>query len=243
MSREALLLQDQHFLFTPPQGAPILSCIRLPCGQSGLALCPGDWCPDPSSYHKQQGLTGPMVLLVHVPKVLVAQSYLILCDPMDCSPPGFSVHGILQARVLEWVAIPFSRGSSLLQGSNPGLPHCRQILYHLNHQGMSPSHPANLQVSQLLPKDSSWWEPERAGFRVQDRAKVEEGGGWGFTETSWGSRSWGAAEESTDWDRAAAVSTLHGAAGGIVHLGHEEQGLQEQVRGRPASWDRLCWVS
>ena len=53
-----------------------------------------------------------MVLLVHVPKVLVAQSYLILCDPMDCSPPGFSVHGILQARVLEWVAIPFSRGSS-----------------------------------------------------------------------------------------------------------------------------------
>ena len=35
-----------------------------------------------------------------------------LCDPMDCSPPGSSVHGILQARILEWVAIPFSRGSS-----------------------------------------------------------------------------------------------------------------------------------
>ena len=34
------------------------------------------------------------------------------CDPMDCSPPGSSVHGILQARILEWVAIPFSRGSS-----------------------------------------------------------------------------------------------------------------------------------
>ena len=33
------------------------------------------------------------------------------CDPMDCSPPGSSVHGILQARTLEWVAIPFSRGS------------------------------------------------------------------------------------------------------------------------------------
>ena len=38
-------------------------------------------------------------------KVLVAQSCLTLCDPMDCSPPGFTVHGILQARVLEWVAI------------------------------------------------------------------------------------------------------------------------------------------
>ena len=34
------------------------------------------------------------------------------CDPMDCSPPGSSVHGILQARTLEWVVIPFSRGSS-----------------------------------------------------------------------------------------------------------------------------------
>ena len=36
------------------------------------------------------------------------QSCLTLCDPMDCSPPGFSVHGILQARILEWVAISFS---------------------------------------------------------------------------------------------------------------------------------------
>ena len=35
-----------------------------------------------------------------------------LCDPMDCSPPGFSVHGILQVRILEWVTISFSRGSS-----------------------------------------------------------------------------------------------------------------------------------
>ena len=42
----------------------------------------------------------------------VAQSCLILCDPMDCSLPGSSVHGIFKARVLEWVAISFSRGSS-----------------------------------------------------------------------------------------------------------------------------------
>ena len=35
-----------------------------------------------------------------------------LCNPMDCSPPGSSVHGILQARILEWVAMPSSRGSS-----------------------------------------------------------------------------------------------------------------------------------
>ena len=44
--------------------------------------------------------------------VLVSQACPTLCDPMDCSPPGSSVHGILQARILEWVAIPFSRGSS-----------------------------------------------------------------------------------------------------------------------------------
>ena len=44
-------------------------------------------------------------------KVLVAQSCLILCNSMYCSPPDFSVHGILQAGILEWVAIPFSRGS------------------------------------------------------------------------------------------------------------------------------------
>ena len=43
---------------------------------------------------------------------LVTQLCPSLCDPMDCSPPGSSVHGILQARALEWVAIPFSRGSS-----------------------------------------------------------------------------------------------------------------------------------
>ena len=44
--------------------------------------------------------------------LLVAQSCPSLCDPVDCGPPGSSVHGILQARILEWGAIPFSRGSS-----------------------------------------------------------------------------------------------------------------------------------
>ena len=46
---------------------------------------------------------------------------LTVCDSMDCSPPESSVHGILQARILEWVAIPFSRGSSNL-GIEPGSP-------------------------------------------------------------------------------------------------------------------------
>ena len=42
---------------------------------------------------------------------LVAQLCLTICGSMDCSLPGSSVHGILQARILEWVAIPFSKGS------------------------------------------------------------------------------------------------------------------------------------
>ena len=45
-------------------------------------------------------------------KVLVTQSCTTLCDPIDCSPPGSSVHGILQAGIPEWVARPVSRGSS-----------------------------------------------------------------------------------------------------------------------------------
>ena len=47
--------------------------------------------------------------------VLVAQSCPTLCDPMDCSPPGSSVHEIFQARILEWVAISFCRGFSQLR--------------------------------------------------------------------------------------------------------------------------------
>ena len=51
--------------------------------------------------------------------VLVAQSCLTLCDPMDCSPPGFSVRGILHERILEWIAIPFARESSQPRDQTP----------------------------------------------------------------------------------------------------------------------------
>ena len=61
---------------------------------------------------------------------LVAQSCQTLCHPMNCSPPGFSVHEISQAIMLEWVAILFSGGSSWPLG----LLLCRQILYWLSHQ-------------------------------------------------------------------------------------------------------------
>ena len=54
-----------------------------------------------------------------VREVAKSQSGLTVCDSRDCSPPGSSVHGILQARILEWVAMPSSRGSSQPRGKNP----------------------------------------------------------------------------------------------------------------------------
>ena len=59
----------------------------------------------------------------------------LFCYSMDCSPPGSSVHGILQARILEWVAMPSFRWIFPTQRSNPVLPHCRWILYRLSYQG------------------------------------------------------------------------------------------------------------
>ena len=84
--------------------------------------------------------------------VLVAQSSRTLCNPMDCSQPGSSVHGILQARVLEWVAIPFSRGSSQPRDwTQLGLLNCRHILYCLNHQGSPTLKPFPRPLFFLLP--------------------------------------------------------------------------------------------
>ena len=52
------------------------------------------------------------VLSLSLEWALITQACPTLCDPLDCNPPGSSVHGILQARILKWVAFPFSRGSS-----------------------------------------------------------------------------------------------------------------------------------
>ena len=62
-------------------------------------------------------ITDPMD--VKIVCVLITDLCPILCDPMDCSPPGSSVRGILQARILDWLTIPFSSGSSLTQGIFP----------------------------------------------------------------------------------------------------------------------------
>ena len=77
--------------------------------------------------------------------VLVTQSY----DHMDCSSPGSSVHGILQARILEWIAIPISRGFSQPRDRTKVFS-ILKILYHPIHQG-SPTQFAAAKSLQSCP--------------------------------------------------------------------------------------------
>ena len=93
-----------------------------------------------------------------------------LCDPMDCSLPGSSVYGILQARILEWIAISFSRGSSQPRDrTQVSCVSCigRQILYH-------------------------WAARGRPFKAVQMKAKTNEEGGISSKEWEAGSRDSGA---------------------------------------------------
>ena len=71
------------------------------------------------------------------------QSCPTLCDPMNCSPPGSSVHGILLARILKWVAIPFSRGSSQPRGRT--------------HVSITDAMDMNLGKHQELVRDREAW--------------------------------------------------------------------------------------
>ena len=163
-------------------------------------------------------------MLLKWSEVKVTQSFLTLCNPRDCSQAGSSVHGILQARILEWVVVPFSRESSqarieprspalqadslpseppgklkvyesgsdstqlcltlddpmdytpwnspgqnsgvgslsLLQGvfptqgSNPGLPHRRRILYQLSHKGSPVDYYSALKRNEVLTLVTVW---------------------------------------------------------------------------------------
>ena len=86
-------------------------------------------------------------------KVLVAQSCPTLCNPMDCSPLGFSVHGIFQARLLEWVAVSSSRGSSQSRDGTQVSYIGRRFLYSRGFPGGSviknPSAEAEVWVQSL----------------------------------------------------------------------------------------------
>ena len=99
------------------------------------------------------GLSWKITQSVCEVKVLVAQLCLILCNPIGCSPPGFSVHRVLQAGILERVAMSISRELFLTQGLNLGLPHGKQFLYRLSHQGSQSVWMPYFQCSMLSMRE------------------------------------------------------------------------------------------
>ena len=84
---------------------------------------------------------------------LVAKSCLTLCDPMDCSPQGSSVHGILQARILEWVAISFSRASSQPRNRTQASCIIGRFFYQLSRKGDKWRQLKDIFIKQELEKD------------------------------------------------------------------------------------------
>ena len=93
----------------------LFSCRSIQCS---LNSCPKVSYPNKSKCQQTKGKIACLCVCVCVCVcVLISQLCLTLCDPMDCGPPDSSVHGILQARILEWVAPT--------QGSNLGLLHHR----------------------------------------------------------------------------------------------------------------------
>ena len=100
-------------------------------------------------FTKQQDLYSFQESIKHIPKYtipwarcccLVAQSCLTLCNPMDYSPPGSSVHGDSPGKNTGVGCHALLQGIFPTQGSNPGVPHCRWILYHLSRQGSPLGH-------------------------------------------------------------------------------------------------------
>ena len=90
--------------------------------------------PQPEIKPGSPALEGGFLTIGPRVKVIVAQLCLTVCDPMDCSPPGSSVCGILQARILDGLhSLP--HGIFLTQGLNSGLLRCMQILYCLSYLG------------------------------------------------------------------------------------------------------------
>ena len=85
----------------------------------------------------------------------------LFCDPIDCSPPGSSVRGISQARILEWVAISFSRGSSRPRGSNSSHLHWQGDSFQLNHQRSQGSESSLLLQLEKTPIPSQDQQPLR----------------------------------------------------------------------------------
>ena len=115
-------------------------CAQMCCqmmGREDWLGCPESWAQKGESRADSQnkGAWQPCRTPTVSSYSLIATSCPILFDPMDCSPPGSSVHGISQIRLLQWVAIPFSRGSSWSRDRTWASCIGRWVLYWLRQQG------------------------------------------------------------------------------------------------------------
>ena len=91
---------------------------------------------------------------------------------MDCSLPGSFIHGILQARVLEWVAIPSSKGIFVTQGSNLGLLHCRRILLRNSFEELDSFEERHPLLNLLVFQRSSLMRLNKeTNYHVRESAK------------------------------------------------------------------------
>ena len=171
-------IQDLEKIILKHQSLWLLPLLKAPLFRLSIQ----DWNPEawPGRLHPHC-LSTATSQTYSLPQLLVAQSCPSLCNPMDCSLPGSSDHRIRQARILEWGAISFFRGSSqpLLQGIFPtrsylGLPHCGQILHHLSQKESpipSPGLSLTTNHTSLSPRpgtgravccwsQSGWWSLE-----------------------------------------------------------------------------------
>ena len=134
----------------------------------------------------------------------VIQSCPILCDPMDSSPPGSSVCGDSPGEDTRVGCHALLQGIFPIQGSNPGLPHCPWILYHLSHQGSPVEREKQSRYTFLLSSASSSLYPEISCtlFRLISHSPGE----WWcpyLQMWAWGLDRWrdflGVTEQSWDW--------------------------------------------
>ena len=162
---------------------PVIHCniINRPvqCTENGISSlwCPSQWC---------------MCWWC-----LVAQSCPTLCDPIDCSPPSSSVHGILQARILEWVAMPSSRGSSeprdwtqvsCVAGGFFTISATREVQISINHEKRSDRY-HHVQTSEWKPLNE--WKPLKK--KSESHCTLQKG------SRSWKTRE--GLEMATSWRR------------------------------------------
>ena len=150
------------------------------CNIQKLLFTKKNICLELSPWDRNKTFSDPLTVLC-----LVAQLCPTLCDPKDCSPPGSTVHGDSPGKNT-WVGChALLQGIFPTQESNPGLPHCRQTLYHLSHQGSL----IPLLKGSKTARSLGWWlvyRTEQEGAVLLERP-LELAQGYGARVTMAGS--------------------------------------------------------